>query len=228
VIICFDLGGVLLRICRSWPEACRAAGLEVRNEPADRAAADKIRELSDEHGTGEITLNEWAAALSEAMQSAYSPDELKRIHRAWLLEEHRGAFDLIEELHRFDIATACLSNTTETHWARLVHRDGSRPLEGPPEYPAIVRLKQHFASHLMRLAKPDPAIYRRFELLTGHQGKSVFFFDDTQDNVAAARAIGWQAEWIDVTRDPVTQMREYLRAHGVLPQSAHRGANEER
>jgi glucose-1-phosphatase len=217
VIVCFDLGGVLLRICRSWPEACRAAGLEARNEPPHRAAEDKRRLLSDRHGTGEISLDEWATGVSGALQAAYSPDELKRIHHAWLQEEHLGALDLIEALHRSEIATACLSNTNETHWARLVHRDGSRPLEGPPEYPAIVRLRQHFASHLMRLAKPDRAIYERFEQLTGCEGKSVLFFDDTSDNVAAARARGWKAEWIDVAADPVAQMREYLRARGVLP-----------
>jgi FMN phosphatase YigB (HAD superfamily) len=216
VIVCFDLGGVLLRICRSWTEACRAAGVEARNEPPDRAADDKRRELSDRHGTGDISLDQWAIGVSEALQAAYAPDELKRIHRAWLQEEHPGALDMIEDLHRLGFATACLSNTNETHWARLMHRDGSRPLDGRPEYPAIVRLKQHFASHLMRLAKPDPAIYERFEQLTGHAGKSVLFFDDTKDNVVAARAKGWQAEWIDVAGDPVAQMREYLRKRGVL------------
>jgi FMN phosphatase YigB (HAD superfamily) len=216
VIICFDLGGVILRICRSWPEACRAAGVQVRNEPPHRAADDKRRHLSDRHGTGDISLHEWAAAVSEALQAAYSPEELKRIHHAWLREEHPGALELVEELHRSDVATACLSNTNEAHWARLVHQDGSRPLEGSPEYPAIVRLKHHFASHLMRLAKPDPAIYASFERATGYQGKSVLFFDDTKDNVVAAREFGWQAEWIDVAGDPVAQMREYLKQRGVL------------
>ncbi len=216
MIVCFDLGGVLLRICRSWPEACHAAGVQARNEPPHRAADDKRREISDRHGTGDISLEEWATAVSEALQAAYSPDELKRIHRAWLQEEYPGALDLIEDLHRSGVATACLSNTNEAHWARLVHRQGARPLDGPPEYPAILRLKQHFASHLMRLAKPDPAIYERFEHLTGHAGKSVLFFDDTRDNVVAARARGWQAEWVDVREDPVAQMREYLREHGML------------
>ncbi|HEU5480850.1 MAG TPA: hypothetical protein VFU90_13480, partial [Candidatus Tumulicola sp.] len=27
VIVCFDLGGVLIRICHSWEEACRRANL---------------------------------------------------------------------------------------------------------------------------------------------------------------------------------------------------------
>ena len=29
-LVCFDLGGVLVKICRSWSDGCRAAGLDVR------------------------------------------------------------------------------------------------------------------------------------------------------------------------------------------------------
>ncbi len=30
-LVCFDLGGVVIRICRTWAEGCAAAGLEVRD-----------------------------------------------------------------------------------------------------------------------------------------------------------------------------------------------------
>ena len=29
-LVCFDLGGVVIRICRSWEEGCAAAGLPLR------------------------------------------------------------------------------------------------------------------------------------------------------------------------------------------------------
>ena len=30
MVICFDLGGVLVRICRDWNEGCAAAGIDPR------------------------------------------------------------------------------------------------------------------------------------------------------------------------------------------------------
>ena len=44
----------------------------------------------------------------------------------------------------------------------------SAPSRGAPEYPAVPRLRHRHASHLLRLAKPDVAIYRAFERATEH------------------------------------------------------------
>jgi hypothetical protein len=34
--------------------------------------------------------------------------------------------------------------------------------------------------------------------------------------VRAARELGWAAEVIDATKNPVTQMKKHLKKHGVL------------
>jgi len=48
------------------------------------------------------------------------------------------------------------------------------------------------------LAKPDPEIYARADELFGTAPGDVLFFDDRQDNVAAAREHGWSAvRWTD-------------------------------
>jgi putative hydrolase of the HAD superfamily len=48
------------------------------------------------------------------------------------------------------------------------------------------------------LAKPDPAIYTRADAVYGTAPQDVVFFDDRADNVAAARAHGWDAHvWTD-------------------------------
>jgi FMN phosphatase YigB (HAD superfamily) len=216
-LVCFDLGGVLVRICQSWAEAYRAAGLDIRDEPSHPSVSARRRELASLHGTGRISIDEWAVGASAALQGVYSTDELRRAHHALSREQNPGALELVDELHAAGAATACLSNTTHTHWVRLVHRDGDRALEGTPEYPAVARLQQHFASHLLGLAKPDDAIYARFEVLTGLGPSEILFFDDREENVAAARRREWQAERVAASHlDPVTQIRKHLSRRGIV------------
>src|SRR5205085_2176142 len=133
-------------------------------------------------------------------------------------DEYPGIGALIDELHARDVETACLSNTTDTHWVRLLHADGGGPLPGAPAFPAVRGLRHHFASHLLGLAKPDPAIFLAFEAATGQTGAEILFFDDLAPNVAAARELGWRAELIDPRHEGGTapQLRRHLTRHGVL------------
>ena len=217
-IICFDVGGVLVRIHRSWPEVCRAVGLEARDDWSGEAATRAHQTMMELFGTGQIAEEEWAHRLSIALNGSYTPAELTRIHAAWPQAEYPGAEQMIDELHAAGVETACLSNTTHSHWLRLTHRapDGDGwPRAGAPEFPAVQRLRRHFASHVMGLAKPDPAIYRAFEAATGRAGGQILFFDDLPPNVAAARALGWNAEVIDPLVETVPQLRRHLSAYRV-------------
>ena len=212
-IVCFDLGGVLIRICHSWEEACRRANLSPPN--ADPATAAARRALFVRHERGELALDAWTEAMAR-LDGTHTPDELRRAHAAICIGEEPGAAALVDDLHEAAMSTAALSNTNEAHWLRLVHRDGTRPLDGPPEYPAVARLHYAWASHRLGVAKPEPAIYEQFEALSGVRGRGVLFFDDRAENVAAALDRGWRAERIDRDRDPIAQIRARLRHEGVL------------
>jgi len=218
-LVCFDLGGVLVRICRSFGEACRLASLEVRGG-IEGSVGQRIRyQFSQRFSTGELDEHAWSSELSRALDGLYTAEELRRVHRAWSREEYAGALELVSDLGRTHVATACLSNTDQSHWTRLVHHDGESALPGAPEYPAVHRLQHRHASHLIGMAKPDPAIYRAFEARTGHSGAAILFFDDLPDNVRAARKVGWRAERIDPNVETVPQLRRWLRQHGVLQAS---------
>jgi FMN phosphatase YigB (HAD superfamily) len=215
-IVCFDLGGVLVRTCHSWAEGCKAAGLEIRMHRED-APLQAIRvALIDELGLGRLAEAQWAEQLSHAWEGLYSPAEIVRIHYAWTQGEYDGVGVVIDALHDAGVETSCLSNTNHAHFARLVHHDGSAPLEGEPEYPTVRRLHRHFASHLLGLAKPDPAIYAAFEQATERAGPSILFFDDRPENVAAARARGWNAEPIDPRTETGPQLGAWLREYRVI------------
>jgi FMN phosphatase YigB (HAD superfamily) len=215
-VVCFDLGGVLIDICHDWDEAYRAAGLDVRAIPSNPAVDARRRDLLARFDTGDISLDEWAEETSQIGGGTYTPDELKRAHYAIAQGERPGALELIDELHEAGIVTACLSNTNEAHWARLVPHDGQGPRGGPLEYPAVARLMYPLASHRLGVAKPDAAIYAHLERLTGVCASDVLFFDDRPENVAAARDRGWRVERIDPRGDTIAQIRGRLRAEGLL------------
>jgi putative hydrolase of the HAD superfamily len=121
-----------------------------------------------------------------------------------------GATELLDELRASGVTTACLSNTNATHWA----------LMGDPvrhSYFPFDRLTHPFASHLLRLRKPDDAIYAHVERETRVPGGSIVFFDDVAENVEAARRRGWHAYQIDPdSDDPIPQIRSRLRGHGLI------------
>ncbi len=202
-LVCFDLGGVIIRIYQTWEERCAAAGLAIRNPEL----WDEIKPLRDElmvqYQTGRIEGSHFAQQLTEALRGLYSPAEIMSIHDAWLIDEYEGVGTIVDRLHQAGLDTAALTNTTHEHWVRM------------PQFPTVGRLRHRLASHELRLHKPDPAIYLRLERQLGYAGREILFFDDTEKNVQAAQAVGWRAEHIDPAGDTARQMVEALAEHGV-------------
>ncbi len=222
-VVCFDLGGVVVRICSTWEEGCAAAGLDLRRPVApDRAPPSIDARTRLVHGitVGSITCAEFFETLSNGVGRLYAPHEFERVHRAWILGEYPGVSDLIARLGaRPNILTACLSNTNHIHWEQL-HEGvdapaGARRAARAPRFPAFAGLSRRFASHELRLAKPDEAIYRAFEQEVGAPGDSIIFFDDKPENVAAAQALRWRAILIDPTTETAPQIERALSRFGV-------------
>src|SRR4029450_10908464 len=185
-LVCFDLGGVVVRICRSWPEGCRAAGKDLRGEfPSGDSQLRAWNELGAQLGSGRIDPQTWARSISDLIDGVYTAEEVRDIHNAWILGEYEGIGGIIYRLHDAGLHTAALSNTNSDHWAQM------------NDYPAFTRLGRRFASHELGLLKPDPAIYREFERRVNQRGNEILFFDDTPENITAAQSLGWHAELID-------------------------------
>jgi len=209
-VACFDLGGVVVRICSSWEEGCAAAGLDVRTGDITPDSIDEKSKLVHDLTVGAIDGKAFFAALSAGVNGLYSEQEFERVHRAWILGEYTGVGAIIRALRqRPSCAVACLSNTNDVHWAQLLGGGGGR-------YPAIEALEHRGASHLFGLAKPDEAIYRAFEQQLNTSGDAILFFDDKQENIDTALAIGWRAQRIDPSIETAPQIHAALIAHGVL------------
>jgi putative hydrolase of the HAD superfamily len=204
-LVVFDLGGVLVRIARNWVDACERAGVSLAAD--DPAAWGKHQQLLLRYESGELDESGYLRELPGCLPGV-SVESVNRAFDAWLLGMYPGAAELIAELKRHGIATACLSNTNERHWRTIIQTD--------PQYTALAKLDHLFASHEMRVMKPNERAYRRVEESTGVRGGQILFFDDKEENVQAARAVGWRAERVDHFEQPVGQIRMYLTAHGVL------------
>jgi glucose-1-phosphatase len=205
-VVCFDWGGVILRICRSWAEGCEQAGLPVRGKSDAKKCAEARRKLSQRYQTGQMSDAAYFKAVAEASDSQYDPSEVEKIHHAWLIEDFKGATDLILELNEVPkLATALLSNTNNLHWVRR-----------ETDFVSASKIQHQWASHLFGLAKPDEKIYSAFERRVSANGGQILFFDDLEENITAAQTLGWRAELIDPEKDPVKQMRKHLKKHGVL------------
>jgi putative hydrolase of the HAD superfamily len=202
-LVCFDIGGVIVRICRTWAEGCAAAGITPRNLELWKETGPARKSLIHKYQVGRIDGTTFADRTSALVSGLYSPAEIMGVHHAWLLDEYEGVADLVGRLHLNGLETAALSNTSHEHWCRM------------GEYPAVMRIRHHLPSHRLGLQKPDPKIYHRLEQQLGYGGTQVIFFDDKIENVEGARAVGWHSELIDPAASPAAQITETLRSHGV-------------
>jgi HAD superfamily hydrolase (TIGR01509 family) len=97
----------------------------------------------------------------------------------WPKGFYPGAVELLAKL-RQEFRVACLSNSNAVHWQRFSS------------------LGEHFdvalSSHLLKAIKPDPLCFARPPPARATPvGGSVAFFDDSLENVVAAKEFGLQA-----------------------------------
>jgi len=197
-LVCFDLGGVFIRLQPDLASACRDADVEYRGGWEHLASDAPRLELIERYQIGAIDCETYHRAMSDLSSGRYTPDEIEAIHRVWVIEPYAGIDTLLDEIESSGLATACLSNTNASHWRWL----GS--------VAPFTRLQHRHASHLLGFHKPDERIYRAFERAVGRAGDSILLFDDLSENVETARRLGWQAHRIDPTGDTVAQMRTFL------------------
>lgn len=201
-VVCLDWGGVLLRICHSWEEACTAAGLALPDEPVSDDTRQQRRSLSEAYQLGRLSCDAYFRAVAE-LSPGYGAHDIERLHDAYLIAEYDGALQLAQDLAgHARISGALLSNTNHRHWLRRA------------EFTAAAALPHQIASHLHGLAKPDAAFFCALEAAVGARAEQIAFFDDLQPNIDGARAMGWQAVRIDPRGDTIKQVRAALA--GVL------------
>jgi putative hydrolase of the HAD superfamily len=205
-LVVFDLGRVLVRTCDGWDHACELAKLPIKLPPRDQALRARLAGATMDMETGRIDTAEFCRRTGEVF--GVDPAHIRAILDVYLIEPYPGVTELLDELEQRGVATACLSNTQTEHWNQMGHPSHRAALP-------MQRLTHHFASHLVGLRKPDDALYLHVERATGFSGPQIAFFDDLQENIAAAHRRGWRG--IQITdADPIAQIRAELARLDVL------------
>ena len=94
----FDLGGVVVRICRTWDEACAAAGVSARPARDPAAHGHLLAPVVRAHQRGELGCDDYAARLAGIL-GGIGADEVRRVHDAWILGDYPGIASAIDRIH---------------------------------------------------------------------------------------------------------------------------------
>ena len=153
LLVCFDLGGVVRRHCRTWEEGCASAGLDLRDP--DRMNTPELiarrRALADALQRGQISPQSFWDGVAQATDGLYEPHEIERLHSAWLLDEYEGVEEIVRALSALDhVVTACLSNTNAPHW-EVPAREGAEALR---DCAAVSHMTHTLVSHELGVVKP--------------------------------------------------------------------------
>jgi HAD superfamily hydrolase (TIGR01509 family) len=205
-LVCFDIGGVLVKIVDSWQHACSRLGLP--DDPRLHLPAAQKRLVQSSHAfeTGHLAGDQFCTDI--ARESGYSCVQARSVIEAWLIEMYPGVAEMIDRIHAAGVRTALLSNTNPVHWKDLLDPEGA--------YAPLSRVQHRFASHLIRSRKPEPAAYEHVERATGVEARRILFFDDLESNINAAMFQLWNAVLINPKLDTVQQIERHLRHHRIL------------
>jgi glucose-1-phosphatase len=195
-VVLFDLGGVLIEL-RGVATMLGWLGDSVSVEDMWKLwlSSPVVRRFE----TGRATADEFAEQITNELSLPVTPDQFVASFKGWFVGLYPGALELVHSLPaRFTRAT--LSNTSALHWSRMA------------EVQLEDAFHHHFASHLTGKIKPDPDAYQNVLDTLGCSAESVFFLDDNQQNIDAARQIGMHA--IQVSGP--AEARQALLAAGIL------------
>ena len=199
--VIFDLGGVLI----DWDPRHLYRSLFPGDEPAM------------ERFLGEICTPAWNHELDRGRPFAEAVAELVARHpeHRGMIEAYRarwiemvagpvaGTVAILEELDREGVPLWALTNWSAETFA-LVRDD--------PAYAFLGRFREIFVSGELRLAKPDPAIFRHVLAAIGAEPSRCLFVDDAPKNVAAAAELGIRTHRFTAPE----RLREELTGLGLL------------
>lgn len=190
--------------------------LSTAQEPASLAALKQITRLDDQafdqqywryrhrYDLGELNGKTFWGAISEDAQLHLTPTEIDR-----LIEHDVTMWSTLNEpmlrwvaaIQDAGFRTAILSNMGEELLGYMRQ-----------EFGWLGRFDHHTWSCELRIAKPDPEIYRYTCQKLGVLPKDALFLDDKAENIEAAEVVGLQA----IRFSTVEALQEELNRRGLL------------
>ena len=130
-----------------------------------RALADMVPERIAQFPAYESHINAYATRFNETVPGPVP-----------------GSHAIVERLAETGVPLFCLTNFGDEFWQMF-----------RPTQPIFDHFADIIVSGVEKVAKPEPRIYEIVEQRSGRDGAALFFADDNPDNIAAAKARGWDA-----------------------------------
>ena len=178
--VLFDIGGVLVEL----------AGLDdfgpMIGETGREAILQRWMDCPwvQRYESGACGSVEFADGVIDHFGIETTRDDFLDLFKTWPRDLLPGARHLLTSLHP-NLATACLSNTSEAHWTAMQ---------------AAFSLHEYFDTYFLSFeigaVKPDPAIFAHVRDALPCAPGAALFFDDVRGNVDAAREAGFDAHHV--------------------------------
>jgi glucose-1-phosphatase len=184
----FDLGGVLIRL--DWDAVFAHWARSCGGDPAELRRRFAFDDAYERHERGEIDAARYFQALRRSLEIDIADAQFEAGWNALFVGEIAQATRLVAQAAK-RIPVHFFSNTNATHHAAC-SRDYAE---------ALRPFGRRFVSSEMGLRKPDRAAFEHVAREIGVPPARILFFDDTEANVAGARAAGLQAVHVRSTED---------------------------
>jgi len=194
----FDLGKVLIDFSLERMMAQVAATVGAAIEQVRRAILGD--ELLHRYERGQVSSREFFKTFCAAAECRPDYDRLANaVSEIFTL--NLPVLPMVAQLRQAGYRLGVLSNTCEVHWEYCF-----------AHYRILTdAFDVHALSYRIGAAKPDAAIFRAAVEMAGRRPEDVFFVDDIAENVAGARAFGFDA----VQFTSATALAADLRRRGV-------------
>ena len=171
--IVFDLGGVLIEL-DDGPVPMEWLPGDSRFDLADWFTSETAKSFEK----GLINAQTFAEKLKIDLKIEASPEEIIRHFTDWPKGPFAGSHDILKSVgNKFRLAI--LSNTNELHWPRITG-----------EFGICSYFERIFASHELKMAKPELDIFEYVINELNVRPGEIFFLDDNQNNIEASRRLG--------------------------------------
>jgi FMN phosphatase YigB (HAD superfamily) len=181
--IVFDLGGVLLNIDYNKTAAeFKNLGIENFDELFSQFTVNPLFEKLE---TGNISEEDFYSSIQRSSALPLTVSEIKNAWNAMLLDFRISSIKFLETIpEKYNLYL--LSNTNSIHHKAFLQIFKKELGEPTPD----AFFKKAYYSHLIKMRKPDPAIYRFVlndaDLIAGE----TLFIDDSINNIESAKEVG--------------------------------------
>lgn len=194
----FDLGNVLVTFEHETAVQQLAA---VAHKPADLVRSVVFESgLQDRYETGLLSSSEYVERINASLETQLAPEQVLEAVSAIFSPNH-SIIAALEKLYDADVPMGVLSNTCEAHWKWIL--DQGWPMPG-------TWFQVEVLSYQVQSMKPETLIYQVCEEKAPCEPGNIFFTDDRQENIAAAKARGWSTCLYRSTDDLLNHLAAWL------------------